>query len=131
MSSWNSKLLIHSSFMRCKAIAISDYGKVADTNAFTGHYSVCRHPYSCDYRSERKWLVVAGTTLIKPNLSEAFAAGLPPARFIRFSGQKILHLTQAKTLMIALAQNRGFHYLNRQGRRDFQFVKKSKMSGCW
>ncbi|CUI17176.1 Bifunctional protein hldE [Candidatus Protochlamydia naegleriophila] len=91
-----------------KAIAISDYGKGLLTptllQAIIQHANrhrilVITDPKGSDFS---KYL---GTTLIKPNLSEAYAAaGLPFQASLDLVAQKILHLTQAKTLMITRSE---------------------------
>lgn len=106
-----------------KAIAISDYGKGLLTPmllqaiiqyANRHHILVITDPKGNDFSK------YTGTTLIKPNLSEAFAAaGLPPHASLDLVAQKILHLTQAKTLMITRSESGISLFESTGARRDF------------
>ncbi|CAF24311.1 bifunctional ADP-heptose synthase [Candidatus Protochlamydia amoebophila] len=91
-----------------QAIAISDYGKGFLTDQLLKAI--------IDYANKNAILVVTDpkghdfskytqTTLIKPNLSEAYAAvGLPPSAPLDLVAQKILHITQARLLMITRSE---------------------------
>lgn len=106
-----------------KIIAISDYGK--------GFLSRTLLSALIDFAKERKIPVItdpkgvdftkyAGTTIIKPNLGEAYAAAnLPAEASLDQVAQRVLELTQAEVLMITRSEA-GISLFHRSGeRQDF------------
>jgi len=103
------------------AIAISDYGKgflspkllraIID-QANLQHIPVITDPKGLDFYKYR------GSTIIKPNLSEAYAAaGLLPDADLNHAAQKILQMTEAQTLMITRSES-GISIFHRDGQRN-------------
>ena len=105
------------------AIAISDYGK--------GFLSRTLLSAVIDYAKDKKIPVITdpkgvdftkyqGTTIIKPNLSEAYAAaGLTADASLDLAAHKILQLANAEMLMITRSEN-GISVFERSGERhDF------------
>jgi rfaE bifunctional protein kinase chain/domain len=105
------------------AIAISDYGKgfLSKTllsgiieHARGKNIPIITDPKGTDFSKYQ------GTTIIKPNLSEAYAAaGLPADANLDLAAQKILQLANAQTLMVTRSEA-GISIFQRNGeRRDF------------
>lgn len=102
-------------------IAISDYGKgfltprllhaIFSTAASLG-IPVVTDPKGTDFKKYR------GTTLIKPNLSEAYAAaGLEPGVHLELVASRLLEITQANCLMITRSQE-GISLFHSSGERE-------------
>ena len=110
-------------FKGVTAVAISDYGKgflsrtllsaIID-QAKAGKIPVIADPKGNDFSKYN------GTTIIKPNLSEAYAAaGLLPDASLDLAAQKILNLANAETLMVTRSEA-GISIFQRNGeRQDF------------
>lgn len=104
-----------------KVVAISDYGKGFLTstllNAIISHARekgilVISDPKGHDFAK------YSGSTLIKPNLSEAYAAAnLPPQTSIDLVAKKILQLAQSDFLMITRSEA-GISLFNAAGERS-------------
>lgn len=106
-----------------EAIAVSDYGKgFLSKTLLSAIYElamrkgipVITDPKGIDFTKYQ------GTTVIKPNLSEAYAAaGLLPDANLDLAAQKILQLANAQTLMITRSEA-GISIFHRDGERhDF------------
>lgn len=105
------------------AVAISDYGKgflsktllaaVID-RARSLNVPIITDPKGVDF------VKYSGTTIIKPNLSEAYAAaGLPADASLDVAAQKILQLCDAQMLMVTRSEA-GISVFHREGQRlDF------------
>lgn len=106
-----------------KIVAISDYGK--------GFLSRTLLSALIDFAKQRKIPVItdpkgvdftkyAGATVIKPNLSEAYAAANLPAEVpLDLVAQRVLQITQAEVLMITRSEA-GISLFHRDGaRHDF------------
>jgi rfaE bifunctional protein kinase chain/domain len=105
------------------AIAISDYGKgfLSRTllSSIIDQANLCGIPVITDPKGI-DFTKYSGTTIIKPNLSEAYAAaGLPPDTNLDLAAQKILEAANAKMLMVTRSEA-GISVYHRQGERlDF------------
>ena len=105
------------------AVAISDYGKgfLSKTMlkelircASAMHIPVITDPKGIDFSKYK------GTTIIKPNLSEAYAAaGLEPGSCLQRTAQKLIETTHAETVIITRSEA-GISLFNKQNERaDF------------
>lgn len=103
------------------AIAVSDYGKGFLSRtllstlfelAKSKNIPVITDPKGIDFSK------YSGTTVIKPNVSEAFAAAnLLPDSGLDIAAQRILQFANAETLMITRSEE-GISLFHRDGRRD-------------
>lgn len=105
------------------AVAVSDYGK-----GFLSHglvQAIMRQAQQCGIPviTDPKGIdftKYAGTTVIKPNLSEAYAAaGLLPDASLDAAAHKILELAKAKTLMVTRSEAGISIFQKDKGRQDF------------
>jgi len=106
-----------------EAIAVSDYGKgflsktllaAVYECAKSNHIPVITDPKGIDFTKYQ------GTTVIKPNLSEAYAAaGLQAEASLDLAAQKLMQLASAETLMITRSEA-GLSVFHKNGeRQDF------------
>lgn len=104
-----------------EAVAISDYGKgfLSKTllnaiieQAKSRNIPLITDPKGVDFNK------YFGTTVIKPNLSEAYAAaGLLPDASLDLAAQRILELTNAQTLMVTRSES-GISIFHQNGERE-------------
>lgn len=104
-----------------KVIAISDYGKGFLTPAFLRTLISLANekgiPLITDPKGDN-FSKYKGTTAIKPNLAEAYAAAkLPSSATLEEVAQKILDETQVDLLMITRSE-KGISLFNRSGQRE-------------
>lgn len=103
------------------AIAISDYGKgflsrtllaaILEGGKSNG-VPVITDPKGIEFSKYN------GTTIIKPNLSEAYAAaGLPPEASLDIAAKKILEIANAEILMVTRSEA-GISIFHRNGQRE-------------
>lgn len=108
---------------RMKVIALSDYGKGFLTSslikaiidmAHDANVPVIVDPKGADFSRYR------GAHVLKPNLSEAYAAArLPPSESLDVVARELLHISKAKWLLITRSEAGMTLYDQRGTRQDF------------
>lgn len=114
-----------------KAVAISDYGKGFLTStlltAIIHHALKCGIPIITDPKGS-DFAKYKGTTVIKPNLSEAYAAAhLPPSAPLNHVAAAIIGQTQASLLMITRSEAGISLFDDKGNRQDIPVLVKKEV----